>query len=814
MILKYLSLALRSIWYNKYHSLVNILGFGVGMAACIFMMLWVTDELSFDRFHTKSDRIYRILFSETGKVQPRTPHPLAQQMVQDFAEVEKAVSMSPLWGSGLTRAQFSVRYEDKMFDEKGVFSADTTFFEVFDFPFLAGDRNTALNESLAIVVTRSMALKYFGGVEQAMGKSLRFNGVTDLSVNGVIEDIPANSHFTFDFLVSYVSMKQVDRKINNGKLSPYYTWEDFGHYNYIVLKKGTDALEVEKKLNDWILTQNFIPLDKKSLELLKGGAFRFVLQPMNRIHLHSNIMWELGVNGNMAYVYIFSTAALLILLIAFVNFINLAIAQSLKRAKEVGIRKAVGGQRSQLILQFLAESVLLTFLSAALALFLAEWFMPIFNRFTGKELSLSALLRTGNFMITLGGIFLIGLTSGAYPAVFLSSFMPVEVLKGKIRTGSIQLTIRKVLIIFQFCVSIFLIICTGVIYKQISFMQNRDPGFSKEQVMVIPLKDEDVSRHFDAMRTALLLNPGVLNVAASSSVPGGQFNQNSIRYAEKDLEFNVAEIFVSSGFFDILQLKPAGGRLFSEDFRGDTTASFVINETAAKMISRDSPVDKTITYYGDAYVNATGKIIGVVQDFNFHSLRQKVEPLIMLLGKNHLFTYALVRISPLDMAKTLASIKLTWKQFDELHTFEYAFLDDMFNAQYRSETRMGILFRIFALLSVFVAAVGLFGLSSFMMAGRRKEVGIRKTYGAGISDMLWMFIRQFTAWVLIAGLIAVPVSYYLSGNWLQNFAYRTDIGVLISLVALAVTLAITLLTISFQVWQTSRRDPVESLKYE
>ena len=814
MIKNYFLLACRSIWHNKIYTAINIIGFAVGISACLFILLWIRDEKSFDRFHTKSDRIYRLLSGEDSRIQPRTPHPMAQQMVLDFPEVEKAVTMSPIWDPGLTPAQFSVKYEDIVYDERRFFSADTTFFEIFDFPFLAGNPETALKEPMNIIITRDMAIKYFGSVREAMGKSLKINDQSYITVNGVIENVPSNSHFTFDFLISYVTMKQIDRQIHKGVLSDYYTWNDFGHYNYLLLKKGADVKQLEKKLNEWLLVQNFIPLNEKYRQLIRDGRFRFRLQAMNDIHLHSNIIWELGTNGSILYVYIFFTAALLILIVACVNFMNLSTARSLKRAKEVGIRKAIGVQRKQLIIQFLTESVVLTLLSALVALLLVNAFLPAFNSFTGKDLSLYSLLNPKQIWKLIAGVLMIGIFAGSYPAFYLSSFIPYEVLKGKIQTGGSQLSIRKFLVIFQFVISILLIICTMVIYRQISYLRNRDLGFNQEQVVVISMKDDEIRKQFGTIRTTLLVNPGIIKVAGTSSIPGGQFNQNSISYEGSGDERLIAETFVTSDYFDLLQIKTSAGRVFSEDFTGDTTASFVINESAGRLYKWDTPVDKTITYYGDSYVNAKGKIIGVVKDYNIHSLQQPMEPLIILLGRNDLLTYMLIRISPDNIPATLAFIEKTWGNFDNRHVFSYSFLDSLFASQYQSEKRMGTIFWIFALLAVFIASLGLFGLSNFMIEQRTKEIGIRKAHGAGVVNILIMLSRQFAAWVMIASVLALPLGYIIARNWLENFAYRTTIGILVFVLAVLIAVAVTMITISYQAWHTARMNPVESLKYE
>jgi putative ABC transport system permease protein len=571
---------------------------------------------------------------------------------------------------------------------------------------------------------------------------------------------------------------------------------------------------LERKLNRWILEQQFIPLREKDIQKIKEGTIGFDIQPMTSIHLHSNIMWELGTNGNIMYVYIFLTVALLILVIACVNFMNLSTARALKRAREVGIRKAIGVQRHQLVVQFLVESLLLTFIAAGLAVLLVEILMPAFNRFSGKELSLTGQLNFAFLLFFVSGTVVIGIIAGSYPAFYLSSFIPYEVIKGTGVKGYSQPTVRKALVVFQFVISIFLIICTFTIFKQLSFLRNRDLGFNKEQVVVLPLKDDRIRSKFEAFRTRLLSEATIVSVAGTSSIPGGQFNQNAVREEGGDEDRMMAETFVTADFFPLLGIETASGRVFSDNFRGDSAASFVINESAARLLGTDSMVNRQVTYYGDVLTNARGTIIGVVKDFNIHSLHQPVKPLIMMLGRNNMLTYVLIRIKPEDTQGTLDFIERTWKQFESEHTFTYTFLDEEFERQYQGEEKMAAIFWIFALLAILIAAMGLFGLSSFMIEQRTKEIGIRKVHGAGIITILLIFIRHFSSWVLIASLVAVPLGLLFAGNWLRNFAYRTHTGAGIFILSVLIAVVIAILTISYQALRAARMDPVDSLKYE
>lgn len=812
MFRNYLITAIRNLSRSKGFTAINLIGLAVGLSTCIFITLWITDELNYDKSYANSDRLYRIIYKSTSICQTRTPHPMPLAMVKDFPEVENGVSISPIWGIGLTRPEFMVEYQDKKFLEREVMQADSTFFDLFPFSFIDGDPHNALKVPYGLVITESIARKYFGN-ESAIGKSLKIDGGVNLTVTGVIKDIPHNTHFTFDLLISYVTTKEVNRAEHHGALSNYYTWNDFGHYNYILLKSGADYKKVEAKIFDWILRYINISAEQKE-EAIKSQA-KLELQPVRDIHLHSNLLWELGKNGNIGYVYAFAITALLVLFIAIFNYINLTTARSEKRAREVGVRKAIGASRKRLIGQFLGESFMLTLISFALSLLLVELLMPIFQTLTGKELNLYTSNGVFFFIEIIIAVLVVGLVSGSYPSFFLTSFKPIEVLKGKIQSSASNIFFRKVLVVFQFSISIFLIICSLNIYNQIQFIKNKDLGFNGQQVIVIPTRSDAIAQHFEAFKTTLKGNNSIVNVSGVSNIPGGQFNNNEIQWKADDQEINSREVWVDDDFFSTLQIGMSKGRAFSKEFSSDSIATFIVNETACRKMNITEPIGQMITWYGDAPGTIKGKIIGVVKDFNISSLRDNVAPLIIQrINSRWQYAYTLVRVKPEDVQQTIRFIQTTWKKFDSQTIFNYSFLDKDFESQYDAEQRMSSIFWVFAALAIIIACLGLFGLSAFITEQKTKEIGIRKVHGASTASIIYKLTQNFGVLILISNLIAWPIAYILLKNWLAGYAYRADINFLYFILAMAITLLVGALTTIYQSIKVARQDPVISLKYE
>ncbi len=801
MFKNYLKIALRNLRRHKVYSVINLAGLAIGMTCCFLILLYVKDELSYDRFHANADRIYRIAWLNEHP-QTRTPHPMAQAMTQDFPEVENAVSLSPLWGAGLTRRTFSMRYGDKRFDEQNVLSVDTAFFKIFSFPFLKGDPATALQEPFAIIITEKAAQKYFGE-EEALGKTLRVNNEVDLKVTGVAQNVPAASHFHFDFLVSYTLLKPRET-------GSYYTWADFGHYNYVLLKPGVDPKAVEAKIPLWI--GKYLDWPEESLASLRAGPNRFHLQPLTDIHLRSHVAWELEPNSDIANVYLFTAIAVFILLIAGINFMNLATARSTTRAKEVGMRKVLGAVRAQLIGQFLGEAILLSLAALLLAIALVELLLPAFNALSGRALAVNYFEQPGFLFGMLAVALFTGSFAGSYPAFFLSAYQPAKVLKGETKAGKRSARFRRILVVAQFALSIALIAGTAIVASQLDFLRSQKLGFDKEQVLVLRLKHQPMREQYETVKTELLRKPEVQRASAVSNVPGGRFNGNPIQWRPNDEDEDVAQTRVDYDFFATLDIPMAEGRTFQREMITDADSAFILNETAAKLFEWDTAVGKRITWFDDDNTRR-GTVIGVVKDFHFQSLRTRIEPLLISMSRRS-FNYMLLKISPNDLPGTLAHCESVWKKFDPEFDFEYSFLDRDFDQLYRAEARMQTLFGYFTFLAIFIACLGLFGLASFTTQQRTKEIGVRKVLGASVAGVVGLLSKDFVKLVLLANLFAWPAAYLAMSLWLQDFAYRASLNVWTFLFAGGLALVIALLTVSFQALKAALANPVDALRYE
>lgn len=812
MIKSYLLTAYRSMLRNKGFSLINLVGLAIGLAAFMVITIWIRDELSFDKHLDGYNNIYRIVYRDANWSQPRTPHPLPLAMAKDFPEVENGVSLSPIFGSGLSRSEFTVRYLDKSFEEKEVLSVDSTFFDVFPFKMLLGNPKEALRNPGGIVLTRSTAIKYFGNTDP-MGQILEFNGDTKLFVAGVVEDVPRNTHFTFDFLVSYVSLKAQSRNRNNGELSDYYTWSDFGHYNYIKLAPNVNHKTVEARIFEWL--KNYIPFSAEQLEELKQTNARLELQPIADIHLRSNLPWELGANGNIIYVYAFSIVAFLMLGIAIFNYVNLSTARYEKRAKEVGVRKTLGAQRFHIIFQFLTESILMVAASLIIALIAVEMLLPSFNIISGKHiqniLSLGISLWIFLFVVAV----IVGIVSGAYPAFFLSVFSPNDVLKGKLIVSGSNINLRKILVSFQFAISVFLIICTLGIYNQIEFLRKQRTGFSGENVVVVRLRSGRIRNNFESFKEKVSSVKGVFGASGVSNVPGGQFNNNSIKWKADGDEINSAELFVDEDFIPLMQIHIEEGRNFSKEFSADSLGSFILNRAACKQLGIENPIDEIITWFGDYPGTVKGKIVGVTHNFNFQSLHQSVRPLIIQrLYSNNQIGYLLVSVDPTNSAQVISEIKKIYEDFESIIPFKHSYLTTDLEGLYNAETRIGKLFLVFTLLTLFVASLGLLGLATFSAQQRTKEIGIRKVHGARTGEIYFMLTKSFGMLALVSNLVAWPLAYFLLSKWMNNFAFKASQGFEVYLIATLSTLIIASLSTGYQCFMVARQNPVNALKYE
>ena len=790
MIKNYLKVALRNIKRHKGYSFINIAGFAIGIACCLLILLWVQDEMSFDRFHENLDSLHRVVEEQhysDGTIFPiaRTPYPVGPALVADYPEIVNFTRFTP-FGRTL------IEYGDKSLYERGFAFADPSLLEMFSFPLLKGDANTALSETNAVLISEYMAKKYFGA-EDPIGKVITMDNSVDFQVSGVFENIPHNSHLQFDFL------GQFDTFV---KLSGWGTeWGNNSYYTYVQLAKNTLHQDVTPKIYEYIT--NVFP---------ESGT-KFLLQPVKDIHLHSDFAIDLGgkSENRVKYVYMFSLIAVFVLLIACMNFMNLTTARASRRSLEIGMRKVVGANRANLIRQFLGESVLISFLSLLIAVGLVSLVLPAFNSISGKELSLAAfnlgLLAAGLIGIAL----LTGILAGSYPAFLLSAIRPIRVFKSSLRMGSKNSAFRKILVTCQFSLSIGLIIGTFVVYRQLDFMQKKNLGYNQEHIVYFAERGV-FWKNYDAFKMELQRNPNIVGITAASSIPTHTVTSTSgVDWEGKEPGFNVlfTQFNVDYDYFETLEMEMAQGRSFSKDFPTDAADAFILNETGAQLTGMEDPIGKKFTLW-----KKSGPIIGVVKDYHFKSLHAKIEPLVLRMFHENWNRYVIIRIRSDNITETLKTVEDAYKKIHPGYPFEFQFLDEALNALYSSEKRTGRVFRYFMFLAIFISCLGLFGLASFMADQRTKEIGIRKVLGASVSGIFVMLLKEFVKWVLLASAISWPLAYYAMDRWLKNFAYRTDIVLWIFLVSGILGLAVAFATVSYQSLKASIANPVDSLRYE
>ena len=788
MFKNHLKIALRSVGRNKAYSFINISGLAIGMACCILMLLWIQDELSFDRFHRNADRLGRVV-AEVGHSGQRpwavTEAPLSQALKEEYPEIVQAARMQ------LGR-RFRVRYGEKQFNERNNIFAEPAFFEMFTFPFLKGNPITALSGKRSVVITEKMAQKYFGA-EDPLGKTLNFNDQIDFQVTGILQNIPKNSHLQFDFVLPFNWLEDLGQDIHN--------WGNFNFFSYVLLDKNTSVEKASQKISGYLRT------------IQPEYDTQLFIQPLGRIHLHSDFEYDvLAVNNSdHKYIFIFASIALFVLFIACINFINLTTARSRKRAKEVAMRKVVGADRKNIIKQFYGESLVFSLVAFGFALALVFLFLPFFNNLSGKRLYLDV---TGNFLIPVGlmGIaFFTGLLSGSYPSLYLSSFQPGKILKRTFTADPKSSAFRKFLVVVQFSLSIILIIGTTVVDNQIDYIQNRKLGFEKENLIYMPLVG-GIRQQYETVKNEWLKNTNIMSVTASSNLPS--FGRN---WATGDLDWegkNPQEEILMQGvdvdydFFETFRMQMIAGRGFSRDFVADENSGVILNETATNVTGFPSPVGKRFSI-GDWQ----GTIVGVVQDYNFKSLHNKIEPLILVMTNRQL-NFMFVRIKSQNLPDTLKFLRSQWEHYNPQFSFEYGFVDTLLGNLYANEEKVRSLLNYFTFLAIFISCLGLFGLAFYLTEQRTKEIGVRKVLGASVPKIVTMLSKEFLKWVLIANMIAWPVAYYFMDKWLQNFAYRTDIKIWTFLLSGALAFIIALLTVSYQTIKAANANPVDSLRYE
>jgi len=804
MLTNYLKIALRNLRKHKGYTFINITGLAVGLACCLLIVLFVRDELSYDRYHDNADRIYRItldaLLGEQEIHGPISPAPMAQALVNDFPEVVQATRLFTF------RDKTLVRYEDNRFVEERFFFGDSTFFEVFTFPFLQGDPETALVEPNTVVLTESTARKYFGQ-QNPIGQTLRVNERTDYEVTGVMADVPTNSHFHFDFLGSLGTL--------DNSRNPMWVSNNFRTYFLLADGHSPEALQAKFPA----MVKNYAgPQVEQFLGITidqffaSGGRFAFQIQALTDVHLHSQLDFEIEPNGDITYVYAFSVVAFLILLIACINFMNLATARSANRAKEVGVRKVLGSNRRQLTLQFLMESMLLSVIALGVALVLAAVLLPVFNSLSGKALQIDYL---DGFMLSgvIGLAVLVGLLAGSYPAFFLASFSIVNVLKGRGLVGMKSSGLRSGLVVFQFVISIALMIGTAMVYRQVDFIQNKRLGFDKEHVIVLE-RFNALGPQQQAFKQQIQQHPNVVAVAAANTLPGRSFGDTSFipEGAPPEEILSLRLLYTDFDLLETLNLELVDGRFFSRDFATDS-AAVVLNEAAVKELGWTEAVGKRLvspSFNGEETEFIT--VVGVVKDFHFQSLREAIRPLGLFIGRN--LNYLAVRIQPGDISGTLAAFETQWKTFAPGQPFTYSFLDRDVDALYQADQRTGSLFGTFALLAIMIACLGLFGLAAFTAEQRTKEIGVRKVLGASVGGIVLLLSKEFTKLVALAFVVAAPLAYFATNRWLQDFAFQADFSWWIFVLAGLAALTIAWLTVSYQSIRAALTNPVEALRYE
>ncbi len=819
MIHNYLKVALRAIFRNKLTAFINIAGLALAMMCCILIYLFVADELSYDRYHTHADRTYRITRNFLNKDGEPNLHlanvapPIGPLLKNDFGEIEV---MARTINFGLVLGLEENGELVKNFVENYLFLAEPDIFKIFDIEVLSGDTRTALSRPFTIMLSEKAALKYFDDKE-ALGKRLRVNNQFDLEVTGVYKDFPEQSHWHPEFLVSFSTLENDDIYGRNGLET---NWGNNAFGTYILLEEGADAKKVEAGLPDF-MERHFANFARENWgaapDFKASKATTLFLQKLTDIHLHSNLDDELEVNGSINNVRMMTVIGIFIILIACFNFINLSTARATKRSKEVGLRKVVGAYKSQLITQYLSESALISFFALMLAFLFSLLAISWLNDFTGKDLSLNPSV---NWPLIIGLVFFslfIGLLAGLYPAFILSGFKPALVLKGQQGSAKGKGFVRRSLVVTQFAISIVLLIATAITFQQLNFLNTRNLGYNKDQIVTLSYYGDDLSKSYEAFYNELTKSSAIENVARSSRIPTGRLLDSSgpplITKGDSLINSTVTTKYVAidEEFFRTYGIEIAAGRDLSKEISNDDTLSFIINETAAKAYGWKNPdegIDKDFSY-----ANTKGKLVGVVRDFHFESLHQAIIP-IVFWSRPGIFSDLSVRFSGGQMKEGLAHLEKVWKEFLPDRPFKYDFLSQYYARLYLQEQKQNELFTIFSGLAIFIACLGLFGLATFNTLQRVKEIGIRKVLGASVTSIMGLLSKEIVLLIIAANVIAWPLAWYFMKQWLDTFAYHIEMNVVIYLLAAIAAILLALLTVSAQTLKAAMTNPSNTLKYE
>ncbi len=793
--------ARRHLAKNKLFSLINIVGLTIGITCALCIFVFVRDELSYDRYHDKANRIFRVIQVGIGEHSASLPFPVAPTLQHEHGDLIESTVRLFNWQASTLAVVYENGTDVKSFNEPRFFFADSTFFKVFTYQFVEGDPATCLDGPDKVVITRSTAAKYFGQ-EPAVGKVIRFEGKRDMTVSAVVEDVPRNSHFQFDFIASFRSLVA---QFGGVRLPENWYWNPV--WTYVLLRHPEDEAALNKQF-PYLVKKYYDPSLKDQTEL--------VLQPLTDIYLKSSSIYEISPMSDIRYVYIFSIIGISILLVACINFINLTTARSAERFKEIGVRKVMGAFRIQLIIQFITESMLITLIAAVLALGLTALLLPVLEFFTDKKLSLLALANGGVLAAAVSIIIAVGLISGCYPAMVLSSQEAVSVLKSNSGKFSGNSMLRKALVIFQFVVSVILISGTIVAYRQVHYMRTAKLGFNREQVLVLPVQRSSLVPRYEAFKDALLQNDKITEVTGAHAVVGRDYQTNNYKKQGQDDYVTYPLLLVRDDFMRAMGVKMLAGHDFTREFT-EPGYKAIINRTMMVSLGWKNPED-AVGQVLDGAMEGKVTIVGVAEDFHYASLKEQVGPLIVVRtekGTTNFFTnFVLIRVSQQQLPETIDFIRSRWKEFVAETPFDYFFLDDNLNQIYIKEEKFNRVITSFSLLAIGIGALGLFGLAAFSVQKRRKEISIRKVIGASSQSIVQLLSGDFLALILAAGVVGVPLSWFLIDKWLSSFAYRVDIGALGFVISVVLILLIAMMTISYQVIKASRINPAEALRAE
>ncbi len=796
MFKNYMQIAWRNLKRHKAYSFINITGLAIGLACCVMIMLWIQNELSYDRYHQHADDIYRVARDITegtlqGQKAITTSPPLAPALRDGFPEIVEVTRIA-------RRGDRLFSYGQSHFLERDFFFADNSIFKIFTFSFIKGDKTTALNIPNSLVISESMAEKYFGD-EDPIGKIIILDEKTDFVVTGVIREMPSNSHFVANIILPFETIA----KIEGIDLS---NWGWNGFYTYVLLHPNANRDALESKFETML--QEY---QRQGFYFLRRE--RLFLQPLKSIHLQSHFRGEISPNIHVSTLILFGTIAFLILLIACINYMNLVTARSSFRLREIGTRKVVGAHQSQIAKQFLGESIFAALFSLGISIILVELFLPLFNRFAGRQLALDG----GSFIRILPAILIlvlfVGLIAGSYPAFYLSSLNPINVLKGSTGIRPKRSRLRNALVVFQFSISIILIFATLQVKDQLHFIRNKEMGYDRDHIVILTMIDSEARKRLLALKEELKRNPEILNISSSQFLPNDVRSSTWINWPTKPegLVIPIHAGEVDYDFIDLYGIEIVQGRNFSREFSSDRNGAFLINESAMKALGPEFHLGMDFGHWGSP--ESSGKVVGVMKDFHFLSLHEEIKPLYLFLNPDVNWRLS-IKIRGGNIRETLQFMGETMKKFSPHYPFEYRFFDEEFNRVYQTEQKIESIISIFALIAIFIACLGVFGLAAFTAEQKTKEIGIRKVLGASVSEIVYLLTRDLIRWVVLANIIAWPVAFYAMQRWLQNFAYRTNISAATFILSGLLALCIAVSTFSFQTFKAAAANPVDSLRYE